>query len=85
MGGGLILEGKPYRGSRRNGAMNFGQLTSSDPAREKYLISGLETDQETVDGYILSAYSGYALSEGELSGAVSAGLGFVLNRVGEKS
>ncbi len=43
MGGGLILEGKPYRGSRRNGAMNFGQLTSSDPAREKYLISGLET------------------------------------------
>ena len=43
MGGGLILEGKPYRGSRRNGAMNFGQLTSSDPEKGSYLISGLET------------------------------------------
>lgn len=43
MGGGLVLEGRPYRGSRRNGAMNFGQLTSSDPANEKYLVSGLET------------------------------------------
>ena len=43
MGGGLILEGKPYRGSRRNGAMNFCQLTSSDPEKGKYLISGLET------------------------------------------
>lgn len=27
-------------------------------------------DQETLDGYILSAYSGYALSTGELSGAL---------------
>ena len=31
-----------------------------------------DIDQETLDGYILSAYSGYALSNGELSGALSA-------------
>ncbi|MBO4881398.1 MAG: insulinase family protein [Firmicutes bacterium] len=31
-------------------------------------------DQETLDGYILSAYSNYALSEGELAGAVDAAL-----------
>ena len=31
-----------------------------------------DVDQETLDGYILSSYSGYALSEGELSGALTA-------------
>ena len=31
-------------------------------------------DQETLDGYILSAYSNYAQSEGELAGAVDAAL-----------
>ena len=36
------------------------------------LIASLEVDQETLDGYILSSYSGYALSEGELSGALDA-------------
>ena len=33
-----------------------------------------EIDQETLDGYILSTYSGYAMPSGELSGAVSAAL-----------
>ncbi len=32
----------------------------------------LETDQETIDGYILSSYAYYATPEGELSGAMSA-------------
>ena len=35
-------------------------------------ISQLEVDQETVDGYILSAYSYYAMPEGELTGALDA-------------
>ena len=38
-------------------------------------VDGLETDQETIDGYILSSYSQYAASDGELSGAISAMLG----------
>ena len=37
-------------------------------------LRDLETDQEELDGYILSAYSYYAKPEGELSGAVSAAL-----------
>ncbi len=36
------------------------------------LIAALDVDQETLDGYILSSYSGYALSSGELSGALDA-------------
>ena len=36
------------------------------------LIASMQIDQETLDGYILSSYSGFALSEGALSGAVSA-------------
>ncbi len=35
-------------------------------------LSGLDADQETLDGYILSAYSQYAASAGELSGAADA-------------
>ncbi len=35
-------------------------------------LASQELDQETLDGYILSSYSNYALSEGELSGAISA-------------
>ena len=35
-------------------------------------IAALETDQETLDGYILSSYAGYAKNAGELSGAVNA-------------
>ena len=35
-------------------------------------LSSLELSQEELDGYILSAYSYYAKSEGELSGAVNA-------------
>ena len=35
-------------------------------------LSGQELDQETLDGYILSSYSAYAMPEGELSGAISA-------------
>ena len=36
------------------------------------LIRGLELDQETLDGYIMNAYSGYAMPEGALSGALNA-------------
>ena len=35
-------------------------------------IAELDTDQDTIDGYILSSYSGYALADGELSGAMNA-------------
>ena len=35
-------------------------------------LAELEIDQETLNGYILSNYSGYAMQEGELSGAISA-------------
>ncbi|MBQ5405523.1 MAG: insulinase family protein [Oscillospiraceae bacterium] len=43
-------------------------------------VSGLELDQESLDGYILSSYSGYAMPEGELSGALSA----ILSRLSEE-
>lgn len=36
------------------------------------LVSGTTVSQETIDGYILSSYSGYALSSGELTGALNA-------------
>lgn len=36
------------------------------------LLSAVEADQGTLDGYILSCYSAYAMPEGELSGAVGA-------------
>ena len=36
------------------------------------VIAALDVDQETLEGYILSAYSNYALSSGELTGAASA-------------
>ena len=36
------------------------------------LVSSLETDQQTLDGYILSSYSAYAASQGELTGAAEA-------------
>ncbi len=38
------------------------------------LVSDLHVDQETLDGYILSAYSSYAMPEGALSGALSAAI-----------
>ena len=34
-------------------------------------LESLDADQETLDGYILSSYSAYAMPEGELSGALS--------------
>ena len=43
-------------------------------------VANLDVDQETLDGYILSSYSGYALSTGELTGASSA----VLNAIGHE-
>jgi len=43
-------------------------------------VANLAIDQETLDGYILSSYSGYALSTGELTGATSA----VLNAIGHE-
>ena len=36
------------------------------------MMAGIEIDQPTLDGYIMSAYSGYAMPSGELSGAASA-------------
>lgn len=43
-------------------------------------MANLVVDQDTLDGYILSSYSGYALSTGELTGASSA----VLNAIGHE-
>lgn len=43
MGGGLIVDGKPWRGRKRNGAMVFAQLTGSVPGKEKYSLSAIET------------------------------------------
>lgn len=36
------------------------------------LIAGMDVDQATLDGCILACYSGYAMPQGELSGAISA-------------
>ena len=36
------------------------------------LVAGLELDQDTLDGYIMSAYSDYATPLGELTGAATA-------------
>lgn len=40
-------------------------------------LAELDVDQETLDGYILSSYSSYAIPEGELSGAISTLLNVV--------
>ena len=37
-------------------------------------IESMELDQETLDGYIMNAYSGYAMPEGELTGAATAAM-----------
>ena len=41
------------------------------------LLANLDVDQETLDGYILSSYSNYALSPGELTGALNTILDIV--------
>ena len=38
------------------------------------LIAGMALDQDALDGYIMNAYSGYAMPEGALTGAASAAL-----------
>lgn len=38
------------------------------------MVADLEIDQDTLDGYIMSAYSGLAMPQGALTGAVNAGL-----------
>lgn len=43
LGSGLILDGKPFRGTRRNAAMAFGLLSAADPEKEKYMLSGITT------------------------------------------
>ncbi len=35
-------------------------------------VAAMETDQDTLNGYIMSSYSGYATPEGELTGAAAA-------------
>ncbi len=47
-------------------------------------IESMELDQETLNGYILSAYSNFALSQGELSGALSALLNALDNKPQER-
>lgn len=44
-------------------------------------VSNIEIDQETLDGYILSSYSNYARSTGELTGATNA----LLNQIGHEN
>ena len=43
MGGGIVVNGKPWRGSKRNSAMVFAQLTSTAPNKDKYALSAIET------------------------------------------
>ena len=47
------------------------------------MVSQLEVDQETLDGYILNNYSSLAAGSGELSGAVSA-ISYVLGNVSQE-
>jgi len=49
------------------------------------LVKSIEVDQDTLDGYILSAYSGYAQSSGELTGAFSAMLSAMSNQSQEET
>ncbi len=48
--------------------------TFNEYAQLPEFVSALELDQDTLNGYILAAYSGYATPAGELSGALSAAL-----------
>lgn len=41
------------------------------------LLAGMSLDQATLDGYILSSYSYYAMSQGELTGAFNAVLNYL--------
>ena len=68
-----------FHGTMEDGGMYI--ITYRDPnvlqtfqvfAQLPELVAGLDVDQKTLDGYILSAYPGYAASQGELSGAVNA-------------
>ena len=43
-------------------------------------VAALNIDQDTLDGYILSAYAYYATSQGELSGALDAMLATILGQ-----
>ena len=43
MGAGMIVDGKPWRGVKRNGSMVFGQLIPSQLTESGYAISGIET------------------------------------------
>ena len=45
------------------------------------MLAQMDVDQATLDGYIMSAYSLYAMSGGELTGATSA----ILNEIEGKS
>lgn len=38
------------------------------------LVADMDLDQDTLDGYIMNAYSGYAMPQGALSGAANAAL-----------
>ncbi len=74
---GFVEDGGPYIITYRdpNVAESFAVLDGlADYVQE------LDMDQETLDGYILSAYNAYAKPEGELSGAVSA----ILSRLTEE-
>ena len=69
----------PWAGSLEDGGLYL--LTYRDPnVAQTYAvyesladqIAALDIDQETLDGYILSVYSGLAKSQGELSGGLNA-------------
>ena len=58
---------------------NIAETFAVYEALPEYLRS-LASDQETLNGYILSSYSGYAMPEGELSGAISSITGVLTER-----
>ena len=68
---GFMTDGGAYMVSYRD--PNVAETFAVYEALPDFLRS-YETDQEELDGYILSSYAYYAKPEGELSGAVSAAL-----------
>lgn len=50
-----------------------------------FMESLSELDQETLDGYILSSYSAYAMPSGELSGALNVLLNYISGKSQEKT
>lgn len=65
MGGGVVINGRPMRGTKNNSAMVFGMLSSSDTAQGRYNASALDTVFPLLP-YKLATAKG--MQPGEISG-----------------